>query len=79
MKRRLSIIETSALPLSTPILHRWKTASFTKWREDTRPLSDWLEWATKQADRADHEPENTPHGLLRYLVEDLHDYEFFTA
>ena len=74
---RLSIKEAAALPLLTPIRHRWKTASFTSWREDTRTLFEWLDWAVKQAEHADHEPENTPYGLLSYLVADLYAFELY--
>jgi hypothetical protein len=75
--KHITIKDAAALPLSTPIRHRWKKASFTSWCEDTRTLSDWLDWARKQADRADHEPENTPYGILSYLVADFYDFEFY--
>lgn len=76
--RRITLAEAAVLPLDTEItlegrspLHGGTNPS------ETRTLADWLAHAEDKADRANHEPEKTPIGLLQYLVADIREPEFY--
>ncbi len=78
LPRRITLAEAAALPLETEItLEGCSPLHGGAIPKETRTLADWLECAENKADQADHEPEKTPGGLLKYLVADIREPELY--